>query len=146
MTNVGKLLEHKGNQLWTIQPDASVFDAIKLMDEKGVGALAVVDQDALAGIISERDYARKVILKGRQSKDTPVKEIMTRQVYHTFPEQDVEDCLAVMTKHHIRHLPVINDNRVCGMISMGDVVKEILVKQKQEIEHLEHYISWEESF
>ena len=116
------------------------------MDEKGAGALAVISQDSLVGIISERDYARKVILKGRQSKETRVKEIMTRQVYHTFPEQDVEDCLAVMTKHHIRHLPVISNNKVIGMISMGDVVKDILVEQKQEIEHLEHYISWEESF
>ena len=88
------------------------------MDEKGVGALVVIDEDALAGIISERDYARKVILKGRQSKETKVKEIMTRQVYHTFPEQDVEACLAVMTKHHIRHLPVISDNTVIGMIDV----------------------------
>ena len=146
MISVGKLLENKGDELWITQPDDTVFDALKLMDEKGAGALAVISQDSLVGIISERDYARKVILKGRQSKETRVKEIMTRQVYHTFPEQDVEDCLAVMTKHHIRHLPVISNNKVIGMISMGDVVKDILVEQKQEIEHLEHYISWEESF
>lgn len=146
MINVGKLLEVKGKALWSVHPDDSVFDAIKLMDEKGTGALVVVADDALVGIISERDYARKVILKGRQSKETLVKEIMSRQVYHTFAEQDVEDCLAVMTKHHIRHLPVMADKKLIGMISMGDVVKEILVKQKQEIEHLEHYISWEESF
>jgi len=146
MISVGKLLENKGGELWSTHPDESVFNTIKLMDEKSVGALAVIDQGALAGIISERDYARKVILKGRQSKETRVKEIMTRQVYHTFPEQDVEACLAVMTKYHIRHLPVISDKKVIGMISMGDVVKHILVEQKQEIEHLEHYISWEESF
>lgn len=146
MISVGKLLESKGNALWVVHPDDSVFDAIKLMDEKGAGALVVVADDALVGIISERDYARKVILKGRQSKETKVKEIMSRQVYHTFPEQDVEACLAVMTKYHIRHLPVLTDKKLVGMITMGDVVKEVLLEQKQEIEHLEHYISWEESF
>ena len=116
------------------------------MDDKGVGALAVVQNDGLVGIISERDYARKVILKDRSSKETKVKEIMSTRVFHTFPEQKIEECMAVMTEHHIRHLPVIKDNKLVGMISLGDVVKEIISEQQFKIEQLEHTISWEESY
>ncbi len=146
MTNVGKLLEEKGSAVWHVTPDDTVFDAIKLMDEKGIGALAVLVDGTLAGIISERDYARKVILKGRSSKKTRVKDIMTRHIFYTFPEQDVEECLVVMSEHHIRHLPVMQNDKIIGMISLGDVVKDIIKEQKDKIAHLEHYITWEESY
>jgi CBS domain-containing protein len=100
----------------------------------------------MIGIISERDYARKVILKNRSSKETSVKEIMTRQVYFTFPEQDIEECLAIMTRHHVRHLPVLQNGEIVGMISIGDVVREIISEQQFMIEQLEHTISWEETY
>jgi CBS domain-containing protein len=146
MKKVEKLLTNKGYDIWHISPEDSVYSAIKMMEEKGIGALAVLLNGAMIGIISERDYARKVILKNRSSKETTVKEIMTRQVYYTFPEQDIEECLAIMTKYHIRHLPVLQNGHVVGMISTGDVVKEIISEQKFKIEHLEHTISWEESY
>jgi len=116
------------------------------MDDKGVGALAVVSKGQLAGIISERDYARKVILKGRSSRETLVKEIMTTHVYHTIPEDEVESCMLVMTKHHIRHLPVLDDKVLVGMISLGDVVKEIIKQQQDKIKQLEHTVTWQESY
>lgn len=116
------------------------------MNEKSVGALPVVLDDKLVGILSERDYARKVILEDRSSKETQVKEIMTKRVFHTSPEQKVEECMAVMTEHHIRHLPVITDGKLSGMISVGDVVKYIISDQKFKIEQLEQTISWGESY
>ena len=146
MIKVEKLLEGKGRDVWQVTPDDSVFHAVEFMAEKGVGALAVVLQGRLVGIVSERDCARGVILRERAPKATPVKEIMTRQVFYTSPDEDVEACLAVMTQHHIRHLPVMEDDAMVGMISMGDVVKEILLEQQDKIEHLERYISWEESY
>ena len=146
MTTVEKLLEARKNEVWHIVPEASVYDAIKLMDEKSIGALAVVLDDELIGIISERDYARKVILKDRNSKDTKVKDIMTTRVFHTFPQQKIEECMAVMSEHHIRHLPVMENNKLVAMISIGDVVTEIISDQQFKIEQLEHTISWEESY
>lgn len=146
MTTVEKLLQGKSADVWNISPDATVYDAILKMDEKSIGALAVILNDELIGIISERDYARKIILKNRSSKHTKVREIMTTRVFHTFPEQKIEECMAVMTTHHIRHLPVINKNKLVGMISLGDVVKEIISEQQFKIETLEHTISWEESY
>lgn len=146
MTTVEKLLETRKNKVWHIVPEASVYDAIKLMDEKSIGALAVVLDDELIGIISERDYARKVILKDRNSKDTKVKDIMTTRVFHTFPQQKIEECMAVMSEHHIRHLPVMEKNKLVAMISIGDVVTEIISNQQFKIEQLEHTISWEESY
>lgn len=146
MITVQELLLAKGNTVWALTPEDSVLDAIKLMDEKGIGALAVVHNGRLAGILSERDYARKVILKGRSSKDTRIKEIMTTQVYYTFPEQPIDACLVVMSNHHIRHLPVMRNDRLIGMISIGDVVKEIIRAQQMKIEQLENYITWEESY
>jgi len=113
------------NEVWTISPEDTVFDAIKKMNEKSVGALPVILDDKLVGILSERDYARKVVLEDRSSK-----EIMTKRVFHTSPEQKVEECMAVMTEHHIRHLPVITDGKLSGMISVGDVVKYIISDQK----------------
>lgn len=146
MTNVASLLQGKPQSLWSISPTETVYAAIHLMDAKGIGALLVMQEGALHGILSERDYARKVILRGRSSSDTLVKEIMTHQVYYTYPEQDTEECLVVMTEHHIRHLPVMLDDRVIGMISMGDVVKDIIKEQQDKIAQLEHYITWEESY
>lgn len=146
MTNVDKLLQDKGREVWVISPEATVFDAVKLMDEKGVGALAVVQGDKLVGVISERDYARKVILKDRVSKQTRVQEIMTREVLYTSPQDSIESSLALMSKHHIRHLPVLRGEQLVGMISMGDVVKEIITQQQYKIENLEHTLSWGESY
>ena len=146
MVRVEALLDMKGRELWSIGPDDTVYAAIERMDEKSVGALVVLHGGTLVGIVSERDYARKVILKGRSSKETKVRDIMTTRVYYTVADEDVESCMAVMTDHRIRHLPVLQEQRVIGVISIGDVVKHIIAEQKSTIEHLEHYISWEESY
>lgn len=146
MSTIARLIDTKGSELWTISPDDSVFDAIKAMNEHSVGALPVVDNGKLVGIISERDYARKVILNNRSSKETKVKEIMTTRVFHTSPEQKIEECMVIMTEHHIRHLPVIVEGKLTGMISVGDVVKDIISEQQFKIEQLEHTISWGESY
>lgn len=145
MISVGELLDQKGHGVWHVTPDDTVYNAIKLMDEKGVGALVVLDEDGgLVGMISERDYARKVILLGRASKDTKVSDIMTSKVYYTFPSQSVEDCMVVMTERRIRHLPVLKGEEIIGMISLGDVVKDIIAEQKFLIDQLEHYIAGED--
>jgi len=141
MKLVKHLLDSKGHDVLSISPTASVFDAIKLMGEKGIGALIVIDGEALAGIVTERDYARKVILKGRSSQDTPVKDIMTAGVFTTGADETVNSCMNMMTDKHIRHLPVVDGDKVTGMVSIGDLVKAIIADQKEEIEHLEHYIS-----
>lgn len=146
MITVEKMLQDKGNSIWSIGPDETVYAAIEKMDEKSVGALAVTLDDELIGILSERDYARKIVLKDRSSKTTKVKEIMTKRVFHTFPEQTIEECMAIMTNHHIRHLPVLSNNRLVGIISLGDVVKEIISEQQFKIEQLENTISWGESY
>ena len=146
MSTVDTLLSSKGCQVWHTQPEQSVLDAITLMEQKGVGALAVVDGDRLVGILSERDYARQVILKGRRSKDTLVKDIMTRQVLVTHKDQSINDCMVMMTEKKVRHLPVMNDETLVGMISLGDVVKQIIHDQEIKIKELENYISWEECY
>lgn len=146
MATVAEILKSKGSDVFSISPEQTVFDAIKLMEEKSVGALAVISKGQLAGILSERDYARKVILKGRSSKETRIKDIMTSHVYHTLPEQDIEACMVVMTKHHIRHLPVLDNKELVGMISLGDVVKEIIKQQQDKIKQLEHTVTWQESY
>ena len=145
MNTIEKLLDNN-NEIWTISPDDTVFDAIKKMNEKSVGALPVVADEKLVGIISERDYARKVILEDRRSKDTKVKEIMTEHVYHVSPVQKIEECMSIMTERHIRHLPVVTDGKLSGMISLGDVVKYIISDQQFKIEQLEKDISWGESY
>ncbi|MGD8927082.1 MAG: CBS domain-containing protein, partial [Thioalkalispiraceae bacterium] len=117
-----------------------------LMDEKGIGALVVTHNDRLVGILSERDYARKVVLKGRSSRDTSVDEIMTRDVLYTVPEQDIEDCMVMMSEHHIRHMPVMQNGILVGMVTLGDVVNEIIKEQQIKIKHLEQTISWGESY
>ncbi len=146
MITIEKLLAGKDNTIWTISPDDSVFDAIKKMSLKSVGALPVVNNGKLIGIISERDYTRKVILEGRTSKETKVQDIMTTKVFHTSLQQKVEECMAVMTEHHIRHLPVIENEALIGMVSVGDVVKYVISDQKFKIEQLEKTISWGESY
>jgi CBS domain-containing protein len=140
MITVKQMLEEKGNAVWTIAPDAKVFDALKLMAEKEVGALIVLEKGAVAGILSERDYARKIALKGRLSQDTLVREIMTLQVYGVHPSSSSEECMALMTDKRIRHLPVIEKDKLVGVISIGDVVKSIISQQKVTIQHLENYI------
>jgi len=141
MKLVKHLLDSKGHDVLSIAPSESVLDAIKLMAEKGVGALVVMDGDALAGIVTERDYARKVILKGRSSQQTPVKDIMSPDVLTTSADQTVDRCMNMMTDKRIRHLPVLDGDNVTGMVSIGDLVKAIIAYQKEEIEQLEHYIT-----
>ncbi len=141
MKPVREVLRIKGEETWSIAPDAPVYDALKLMAEKNVGVLLVLEGGKLAGILSERDYARKVILKGKSSKDTPVREIMSEKVVCVTPEQSVAECMALMTNKRFRHLPVIEDGKLVGVISIGDVVKVIISEQKFVIEQLEHYIA-----
>ena len=141
MKLVKHLLDNKGRHIISVAPDASVFDAIKIMAEKAVGSLVVMEDDELLGIITERDYARKVIIKGRSSETTTVAEIMTVDVLTASSSESVKDCMEVMTEKKIRHLPVVEDNRVIGMISIGDLVEAIIADQQQEIEQLEQYIS-----
>lgn len=141
MKLVKQLLASKGNDVLSIEPDASVLDAVKLMAEKGVGALTVMNGSELAGIVTERDYARKIILKGRSSDTTTVGEVMTREIITTSGSGSVEECMNMMTNSRIRHLPVVDDGVVIGIISIGDLVKAVIADQKEEIEQLEHYIS-----
>lgn len=141
MKLVQHLLDAKGRQVISVAPDTSVLDAIKLMAEKGIGSLVVLDGEELAGIVTERDYARKVIIKGRASESTPVGDIMTAEVLTTSPDSTVDKCMAMMTRKKCRHLPVVEDGAVVAMISIGDLVQAIIADQKEEIEHLEHYIS-----
>jgi CBS domain-containing protein len=141
MKTVRDVLRVKGNNCWSIGPNDSVYDAMKIMAEKEIGALLVIEKDKLVGIISERDYARKVILQGRSSKTTAVREIMTARVAYADPDMGVEQCMAVMTEKRIRHLPVLDRERLCGVISIGDLVKSIITEQKFIIEQLERYIS-----
>jgi CBS domain-containing protein len=140
MITVQHILKIKGNHIWMIGPQVTVFDALKLMAEKEVGALLVVEGEKVVGIFSERDYARKVILKGQSSKDTPVSNIMTERVITVNPETSVDVCMGLMTDRHIRHLPVMEGNKLIGVISIGDVVKAIIAEQSNLIEHLENYI------
>jgi CBS domain-containing protein len=141
MTTIQRLLDNKGHTVWSIPPDASVFEAVQLMADKRVGALMVVDQNELVGVISERDYAREIVLKDRSSRDTPVRSIMTHRVLYVRPQQTLEECMALMTEKHLRHLPVLDDGRLVGVISMRDVVKDLIAEKEFLIEQLEHYIT-----
>jgi len=141
MATVQRLLETKGNQVWSVAPDAMVFEALELMAAKNVGALVVREGDRLAGILSERDYARSIVLKDRSSRTTPVGEIMTRNVFTVRPEQSLEECMALMTERHIRHLPVLDARHVVGVVSIGDLVNWIISAQSTTIRQLETYIS-----
>ena len=141
MTTVSQLLQAKGAEVWSVAPDTSVYDALVLMADKNIGALVVLEAGKLKGIISERDYARKVVLHGKASRDTPVREIMTAAVVTIRPDQTIQHCMALMTDKHIRHLPVIDGERVAGIVSIGDVVKSIISEQRFLIEQLEGYIT-----
>lgn len=141
MKTVDQILDAKGADVWSIKPDASVLDAIKLMAEKEVGALLVMKGKKPVGIVSERDYARKVILKGRSSQETSIQDIMTADVVCASPDQSVEECMALMTAKRIRHLPVMDGEKLCGMLSIGDLVKTVIAEQKLVIKELERYIS-----
>ncbi len=141
MKKVRDILDVKGFSVWSIGPDASVFDALKLMAEKDIGALVVLDGGNLVGIISERDYARKIVLLGRASPTTQVKEIMTTDVVCVDPERNVDECMALVTEKRVRHLPVLENGKLIGLISIGDLVKSIITEQQFIIEQLERYIT-----
>ena len=138
---VREVLQKKRRDVWSISPDATVYEAIELMAEKRVGALLVLEQTKLVGIISERDYARKVILKGRSSKETPVREIMTTPVIFVEPQYSVDECMKIITEHRIRHLPVLDGEIVVGIVSIGDVVNWIISAQNHTIEQLQNYVT-----
>ncbi len=140
MKTVRQLLQAKGDRVHSIGPDARVIEALKLMADNEVGALVVLDDGRLAGMISERDYARKVILQGKSSHDIPVRDIMTSKVYTVEPGHTVDECMALMSGRRIRHLPVLDGGRLCGVLSIGDLVKEVIADQQQTIRELENYI------
>ena len=141
MATVRQILDGKGHQVWTISADKSVYDALRLMGEKEIGALAVVEGNQLIGMLSERDYARKVVLKGKTSRETLVGVIMSSPVPSVHPNHSVEECMALMTVQRVRHLPVLDDGKLIGMISQGDLVKSIIDEQKFIIGQLESYIA-----
>jgi CBS domain-containing protein len=141
MLRVNYVLALKSKDVWTISPDAPVLDAIRLMAERGIGALPVVQGAELVGIISERDYARKVFLLGRSSAETPVRDIMSSPVVTISSDQAVHNCMEIMTDQRIRHLPVVEKGRLIGMISIGDIVKAVMEEQQQTIAQLERYIA-----
>ncbi len=141
MTTIAQLLNVKGNQIWSVEPKATIFEALEIMSEKEIGALLVMEDGKLTGIFSERDYARKVILKGKSSKETPVGELMTKKVFYIDSQKTINDCMAMMTAKRIRHVPVIEDNQVMGIVTIGDVVNQIISEQEVTINHLENYIT-----
>lgn len=140
MTKLQRLLDDKGSSVWSVHPDDTVLDAIKLLAQKDIGALIVIENDKPVGIFTERDYARKVYLRGKSSLDTAVREIMVSPVICVSPDQSVNECLALMTEKRFRHLPVVIDGRLVGMVSIGDLVKSVIDDQKFEIEQLEHFV------
>lgn len=144
MTAVAEILKSKSQHnamVHAIAPTASVFDALQLMAEKGIGALMVMEGDAIAGILSERDYARKIVLMGRNSARTLVRDVMTTAVLYVNPEQTTQECMALMTENRLRHLPVVVNGKLVGLVSIGDLVKDIISEQEFIIEQLEHYIA-----
>lgn len=141
MVTVKQLLQAKSDsETYSISPEASVFEALQLMAEKNVGAVMVVEKGQMVGIFTERDYARKIVLKGKCSLETPLSEIMTSEMITVHPEQNLEDCMSLMTQYHIRHLPIMDNGRLVGMVSMRDLVEALLSKKDSTIENLENYI------
>lgn len=141
MATVRQILNSKGYHVWSIAPDASVYEALELMAEKDVGALIVLENGRLAGIFSERDYARRIVLKGKTSRETPVGELMTREVFSIDPSQSIQECMHLMTRRHVRHLPVVEEDQLIGVLSIGDVVKQVIAEQNHIIHNLENYIA-----
>jgi CBS domain-containing protein len=141
VTTVNRILESKGDKVWTIEAGETVLEALKLMSDRGIGAIVAVEKGAIVGIFSERDYARKVVLKGKASKDTPVREVMTTRVRYVQPTNTVEECMALMTGKKIRHLPVLFEGKLVGLVSIGDVVKAMISEKEFIIDQLENYIT-----
>lgn len=141
MKTVKDILDSKGHEIWAVRPDDTVFDAVKQMADREVGSLLVMDGDKLVGIVTERDYARKIILEGKSSKNSLVNEVMTRKVLCATPERTVDECMALMTDKRSRHLPVVDHKRVVGVVSIGDLVKATINEQKVLIDQLQHYIA-----
>ena len=141
MTTIAQLLNAKGDQIWSVEPKATIFEALEIMSEKEIGALLVMEDGKLTGIFSERDYARKVILKDKSSKETPVGELMTKKIFFIDSEKTINDCMAIMTIKHVRHLPVIENDKVIGIATIGDVVSKIISEHEYTIQHLENYIT-----
>lgn len=142
MTTVAQILNSKPDKtIYTTTPAASVFDAVKLMAEKSIGALVVMQGETVVGLITERDYARKIVLMARSSKETPVRDIMTSPVMYVRPDQTSEECMVLMTENRVRHLPVMDKDKLIGLISIGDLVKDVISEQKFIIQQLEHYIA-----
>jgi CBS domain-containing protein len=138
---IGDILDHKGRHIYSVPPDSTVYEAIALMSEKNIGALLVLDGDEIAGIITERDYRNKVILQGRSSKTTPVRDIMTENVNYVTSKQTVKECMALMTSQKFRHCPVVDDGELVGIVSIGDLVNAVITEQKVEINYLKNYIT-----
>ena len=141
MKTVRDLLKQKGRDVWSVAPDSTVYEALQLMADKNIGALLVIEAGRPVGIFSERDYARQVILKGKTSRDTPVRDIMTSKVVFVRPEQNIEECMALMTDKRFRHLPVLEEGKLAGLLSIGDVVKAVISERDFLIEQLANYIS-----
>ncbi len=141
MKLVSQLLTAKGHDVWSIAPDTTVLNALQLMADKKIGALLVLDDDKLVGVFTERDYARKVILKGKSSNDTPVRDVMSLNIVCVVPDQTTEICMSLMTEKRVRHLPVVDGDKVLGVISIGDVVKAVIADREDVIEQLEQYIT-----
>lgn len=141
MTSVEQLLKFKGSQTWSVAPQATVYEALQKMSEKETGALLVIDEGNLVGIFTERDYARKLILKGKFSRDTAVRELMTQNVLYVEPQNSIVDCMMLMTNNRVRHLPVMDNQQLVGIVTIGDVVRQIISEQESTIQQLEKYIT-----
>jgi CBS domain-containing protein len=138
---ISEILNSKGNNVWSTSPDSTVFDAIQFMADKNIGALLVIENNKLIGILTERDYTRKVALKGKSSKQTAVREILSGQIIHVTPDHTIEECMRLMTDHRVRHLPVLHNEKICGVVSIGDLVNWIISAQTSTIQQLQTYIS-----
>ena len=141
MLRIKDVLNTKGHNMWTVDPEATVYEALEIMADKNVGALLVVDGERLVGIFSERDYARKVVLKGKHAQDIQIEELMTKEVYSVTPNETVEECMAVMTAAHCRHMPVFEDHKLIGVVSIGDIVNATITEHRVKIRDLEKYIT-----